>query len=61
MQKEHVLHEVVQHVTVWYHDKLAIKQDYTAIRIYLRSLWMIKWLELEGARGYTVLPPRGES
>lgn len=60
IQEAHILHEVIQGVTVWYHAKLAIKQDYTAIRISLRSLLFMKWLELEGARGYTVLPPRDE-
>ena len=55
MQEAHILHEVIQGVTVWYHAKLAIKQDYAAIRISLRSLL------LEGARGYTVLPPRDET
>ncbi len=61
MQEAHILHEVIQGVTVWYHAKLAIKQDYAAIRISLRSLLFMKWLELEGARGYTVLPPRDET
>lgn len=60
-QEEHILHEVVQDVTIWYHPQLVIKQEYTAIRISLRPLWIMKWLELEGARGYTVLPPRHET
>ncbi len=50
--------ESVQGITVWYHPELRIAQGYTSIHLVVKSfLGLVSWLELDGAAGYTVLPP----
>ncbi|MBU2699225.1 hypothetical protein Ga0466249_000304 [Sporomusaceae bacterium BoRhaA] len=44
-------YEVVQvdEIRIFYHQRLTIKQGFKAIEIKLRSLLLVKWLEITGA------------
>lgn len=61
IQAENFLQECCDDMTIWYHHELKVKEGYDAVRIYTRTILGHTWLEMEGARGYAVLPPRTES
>lgn len=56
-----ILHEEVDGITIWYHSKLGLKPGYDRITISVRTLIVTAWLEMEGAKGYAVLPPNARS
>lgn len=45
-------------ICIWYAPKLKIKPGYKDITIYTKKFLVSQWLEIEGAQGYSVLPPR---
>lgn len=61
MDKSQYLQETIDGITVWYPSKLIIKQGFDSIRIYIKSVLISKWLEMDGAQGVSVTPATGFS